>query len=162
MRARGAHLQQLLLGLALLAALAWNLAHGAEILAVQLGSGPTGTRAEVQVDGEAEYRLIHLQDPARLVVDLPGSRTAAAHARPSAVGVEKGGRPVQRRAGTTRLVFVRAAPARAHNPRYESGPGGLHLVIEWPGDGHPDLTAHLAASSSPSPVTAGAGAQSAT
>ena len=162
MRARGAHLQQLLLGLALLAALAWNLAHGAEILAVQLGSGPTGTRAEVQVDGEAEYRLIHLQDPARLVVDLPGSRTAAALALPPAVGVVKGVRTGQPVAGTTRIVFDLAAPVRALKPRFETGPGGLRLVIEWPGDGHPDPIAQLAASSSPSPATAGAGAQSAT
>ncbi|TWG88743.1 N-acetylmuramoyl-L-alanine amidase [Luteimonas sp. J16] len=145
MRARGAHLQQLLLGLALLAALAWNLAHGAEIRAVQLGSGPTGTRAEIQVDAEAEYRLIQLQDPDRLVVDLPASRLAGALALPPAAGVVKSVRTGQPVAGTTRIVFDLATPVVALKPRFEAGPGGTRLVIEWPGDGHPDPIAQLAA-----------------
>ena len=50
MRTRGLNFQQILLGLALLAALVWNLAHAAEIRGIQLGSGATGTRAEVHPD----------------------------------------------------------------------------------------------------------------
>ena len=87
MRARGINFQQILLGAALVAALVWNLAHAAEIRGVQLGSGPTGTRAELKLDGQAEYRLITLANPHRLVVDLPGSRLAGRPAMPAAAGV---------------------------------------------------------------------------
>ena len=146
MRARGVQLQQILLGLALLAALAWNLAHAAEVRAVQLGSGPTGTRAEVQVDREAEYRLISLQNPDRLVIDLPDSRASGSLALPPPAGVVKGVRAGQPVAGTTRIVFDLASPVVALKPRFEQGPGGTRLVIEWPGDGHPDPIAQLAAS----------------
>src|SRR5690606_22532617 len=138
MRARGLPLQQILLGLALLAALVWNLAHAAEVRGVRLGSGPTGTRAEVQVDREAEFSLISLQNPDRLVIDLPDSRAAGSLALPPAAGVVKGVRAGQPVAGTTRIVFDLASPVVALKPRFESGPDGTRLVIEWPGDGHPD------------------------
>ena len=147
MRTRGLNVQQILLGLALLAALVWNLAHAAEVRAVQLGSGPTGTRAEVRVDQEAGFRLISLQNPDRLVVDLPGSRAAASLSLPPAAGVVKAVRAGQPVAGTTRIVFDLAAPVVALKPRFESGPDGTRLVIEWPGDGHPDPIAQLAAAS---------------
>ena len=90
MRARGINIQQLLLGAALLAALVWNLAHAADISGVQLGSGPTGTRAELKLDAQAEYRLITLANPHRLVVDLPGSRLAGKLRLPAAAGVVPG------------------------------------------------------------------------
>lgn len=145
MRTRGLNVQQILLGLALLASLAWNLAHAAELRAVQLDSGPTGTRAELQVDQEAEYRLIHLKDPHRLVVDLPGSRLAGGLALPPATGVVKSVRSGQPEPGTSRIVFDLSVPVVALKPRFEAGPGGTRLVIEWPGDGQADPIAALAA-----------------
>jgi len=161
MRTRGINFQQILLGLALLAALAWNLAHAAEIRAVQLDSGPTGTRAELQLDREAEFRLISLENPHRLVVDLPGSSLAARIALPPAAGVVKTVRSGKPEPGTTRIVFDLAAPVVALKPRYETGPQGTRLVIEWPGDGHGDPIAQIIAAATASP-TAAAPAQAAT
>ncbi|MDH5834035.1 N-acetylmuramoyl-L-alanine amidase [Luteimonas kalidii] len=160
MRTRGLNVQQILLGLALLAALVWNLAHAAELRAVQLDSGPTGTRAELQVDQEAEYRLIHLQNPDRLVVDLPGSRLAGALALPRAAGVVRSVRSGQPEPGTTRIVFDLAAPVVALKPRFEAGPGGTRLVIEWPDDGPVDPIAQLAAGRTASVTTTSVAATS--
>jgi len=157
MRTRGINFQQILLGLALLAALVWNLAHAAEIRAVQLDSGPTGTRAELQVDREAEFRLISLENPHRLVVDLPGSTLAPRIALPPAAGVVQTVRSGKPEPGTTRIVFDLAAPVVALKPRYETGPQGTRLVIEWPGDGHGDPIAQIAAATAsppPAPVRA--------
>ncbi|TYT25162.1 N-acetylmuramoyl-L-alanine amidase [Luteimonas viscosa] len=147
MRTRGQDVQQILLGLALLAALVWNLAYASEIRAVQLGSGPTGTRAELQVDREAGFRLITLQNPHRLVVDLPGSQPAGKLALPPPAGVVKAVRSGQPEPGTTRIVFDLAAPVVALEPRYETGPQGTRLVIEWPGEEHGDPIAQIAATS---------------
>ena len=44
------------LGLALLAALCWNLAHANEISHLALSEGPAGTRAELQLKDGAEQR----------------------------------------------------------------------------------------------------------
>ena len=55
-------------------------------------------------------------------------------------------------AGTTRIVFDLASPVVALQPRYETGPAGTRLVIEWPGDGHGDPIARIAAAASTSPV----------
>ena len=156
MRTRGINVQQILLGLALLAALVWNLAHAAEIRAVQLDSGPTGTRAELRVDREAEFRLISLQNPHRLVVDLPGSSLSARVALPPPAGVVKTVRSGKPEPGTTRIVFDLAAPVVALKPRYETGPQGTRLVIEWPGDGQGDPIAQIIA------ATTAASAQAAT
>ncbi|HRN61699.1 MAG TPA: N-acetylmuramoyl-L-alanine amidase [Luteimonas sp.] len=150
MRTRGINFQQILLGLALLGALVWNLAHAAEIRGVQLGSGPTGTRAEVQVDREAEFRLISLQNPDRLVLDLPGSRVVGSPVAPPAAGVVKAVRRGKPDPGTTRIVFDLASPVVALKPRYETGPAGTRLIIEWPGDGHGDPIARIAAGSTSS------------
>lgn len=153
MRTRGINVQQILLGLALLAALVWNLAHAAEVRGVRLDNGPTGTRAELQLDREAEFRLITLANPHRLVVDLPGSQLAGGAALPPAAGVVQGVRSGKPEPGTVRIVFDLAAPVAAMKPRYEAGPGGTRLVIEWPGDGPVDPIARIAATTpAPAPV----------
>ena len=74
MRVKGASIQQILLGMALLAAVCWNLAHAGELRGLQLATGPTGTRAELRMDRETGFQLISLAGPDRLVVDFPGSR----------------------------------------------------------------------------------------
>ena len=148
MRARGINFQQILLGAALVAALVWNLAQAAEVRGVQLGSGATGTRAELKLDAQAEYRLITLANPHRLVVDLPGSRVAGKPVMPAAAGVVQAVRTGQPEPGTARIVFDLSAPVVALKPRFESAADGTRLVIEWPGDGQvADPIAKIAAAS---------------
>ena len=76
MRVKGATVQKFLLGMALLSALVWNLAHASEIKGLALGEGPTGTRAEVllkmrEVQRDADDGLVASR---RL---MPSGRSAA-------------------------------------------------------------------------------------
>ena len=135
MRAKGASIQQLLLALALLAGVCWNLARADELRAVHLDTGATGTRAELQLDREVQYRLLTLSAPERLVVDLPGVSLAKGLALPQGNGLVRevrSGRPVP---GTTRIVFDLSEKVAALRPRFEYGSNGPRLVLEWPGDG---------------------------
>ena len=135
MRVKGASVQQFLLGLALLAAVCWNLAHAGELRGLQLDSGPTGTRAELRLDSEAGFELISLAGPDRLVVDLPGSRLKPGLQLPSPTGLVRSVRRGQPTPGTVRIVFDLAAPVTALKPHYEPGTDGPRLVLEWPEDG---------------------------
>ena len=135
MRIKGASIQQVLLGMALLAAVCWNLAHAGELRGLQLATGPTGTRAEVRMDGEAEFQLISLAGPDRLVVDFPGSRMHPGLQLPAPNGLVRAVRSGQPTPGTVRIVFDLAAPVTALKPHYEPGADGPRLVLEWPEDG---------------------------
>src|SRR5690606_12490832 len=152
MRVRGIHLQQVLLGAALLGALVWNLAKAAEIKDLRLSAGPTGTRAELALDAEATYRLIPLSNPDRLVVDFPGTRAARALPAEGA-GVVRSVRTGQPTPGTTRVVFDLAMPVVALAPRFETGGTGVRLVLEWPGD-HGVAAAPAAAPAASAPSAA--------
>src|SRR5690606_9022579 len=135
MRIKGTSLQQVLLVVALLAAVAWNLAHAAELKGVRLDTGATGTRAELQLDADAGYKLLTLSGPERLVVDLPGTELAKGIELPAGAGVVqrvRSGHPVP---GTTRIVFDLSDRVATLRPRLEPGPTGPMLVLEWPGDG---------------------------
>ena len=135
MRVKGITVQQIILGLALLAALCWNLAHANEISQLQVTEGPTGTRAELHLSAEAPYRTLRLSNPERFVVDLPD--TAAARLRlPAPAGVVRAVRSGQPAPGTTRIVFDLAQPVVPLKPHLErAGDGSVRLVLEWPGDG---------------------------
>lgn len=135
MRVSGATVQKLLLGMALLSALAWNLAHASEINGLRLNTGATGTRAEIALDQSAEFKLIRLSAPERLVVDLPGSRIRHGVAAPAAAGVVKAVRTGQPEPGMARVVFDLHQPIAVLKPRIEQGADGARLVLEWPGDG---------------------------
>ncbi len=135
MREKGASIQQLLLALALLAGVCWNLAHAAELQAVRVTSSPTGTRAELQLDGPVRYKLIPLSAPERLVVDLAGVDAARGMALPAAAGLIRGVRSGHPVPGTTRIVFDLGDKVAALQPRLEQGADGTRLVVEWPGDG---------------------------
>lgn len=137
MRAKGAIVQQVLLALALLAGVCWNLAQAAELRGLELRSGATGTRAELRLDREATYQLISLSSPERLVVDLPGVRQDRALRLPAATGLVRAVRSGQPAPGTLRIVFDLAGPVVALKPHFEPGPDGARLVVEWPDDGAP-------------------------
>jgi len=153
MRIRGINLSQLALAVALIAALCWNLAYGAELRGVDVRAGATGTRAELLLDARAEYSVISLANPDRLVVDLPGTRLRAT-AMPGGAGAVNAVRTGQPVAGTTRIVFDLASSVKAMPPRVEDGPDGSRLVIEWPGDGAADPIARIAAASAATSVAA--------
>ena len=87
MRIRGINPSQALLAIALLVALCWNLAYGAELRGVDVRSGPTGTSAELRLDARAEYKVIPLGNPDRLVVDLPGTRLRSGLTLPPGQGI---------------------------------------------------------------------------
>ena len=105
MRAKGATFQKFLLGAALLSALIWNLAHASEVEGVHLSTGATGTRAEIALDKSAEFKIISLAGPDRLVVDLPASSIADGVKVPAGSGVVKSIRTGQPVPGTARIVF---------------------------------------------------------
>ena len=153
MRVRGSAIQQVLLGAALLLALLWNLARAAEIDQLRLETGPTGTRAEIGLDGIADYKVLNLANPDRLVLDLPGSSLRRGIAPPAAAGVVRGVRTGQPSPGVTRIVFDLAAPVGALKPRVEAGAGGPRLVLEWPDDG----PATPSPANAPAPAVASAG-----
>lgn len=156
MRVKGATIQNILLGLALLAGVLWNLAHAGEINDLRVSSGATGTRAEIVLDGTGEYRVTSLAGPDRLVVDLPGTRLGAKVALPAGNGLIKAVRRGQPVPGTTRIVFDLAAPVVALKPRMEQSAGGARLVLEWPGDAgaaaQPAAASNAPVSNAPAPA----------
>lgn len=112
-----------------------GLAAAADIQGVAVTESPTGTRAEIALSAPADYTLIRLQGPDRLVVDLPASTLARGVTLPAgagAIGRVRSGQPVP---GTARLVFDLTQPVAALAPRVEQRDGRAVLVIEWPGDG---------------------------
>ncbi|GAB1595884.1 N-acetylmuramoyl-L-alanine amidase [Lysobacter claricitrinus] len=150
MRVKADTVQKLILGAALIAALAWNLAQAAEIRSVQLSRGATGTRAEIALDGApADYRLIHLAGPDRLVVDLPASSVRRGASLPAPAGVVRSVRYGQPEPGVARIVFDLAQPIAALQPQIEPSANGTRLVIEWPGDEDVASSAPVTTSSSP-------------
>lgn len=135
MRVSGATVQKFLLGMALLSALAWNLAHASEIKDLRLSVGATGTRAELALDQAAEFKVIRLSAPERLVVDLPASRVRRGLVMPAATGIVKSVRTGQPEPGIVRVVFDLSQPVAVLKPHLEPGSDGPRLVLEWPGDG---------------------------
>lgn len=135
MRVKGATIQNVLLGLALLLGVLWNLAYAGEIKDLRVVAGATGTRAEIRLDGAGDYQVISLANPDRLVVDLPGASLGRNIALPPGAGLVKSVRKGQPVPGTTRIVFDLAGPVVALKPRIEQGSDGARLVLEWPGDG---------------------------
>jgi N-acetylmuramoyl-L-alanine amidase len=154
MRAKGIPVQQIILGLALLAGLCWNLAHASEINDLRVSAGATGTRAEIGLDTQVEYRILTLSNPERLVVDLPGADPVRGLKLPAAAGLVKDVRTGHPVPGTTRIVFDLLAPVVALKPRFESGANGTRLVVEWPGDAFGDPIARIAAATANRPVAA--------
>ncbi|MBF6024349.1 N-acetylmuramoyl-L-alanine amidase [Lysobacter niastensis] len=150
MRVKAATVQKVLLGSALLAALAWNLAQASEINGLALSAGATGTRAEIGLDREADFKVISLKGPDRLVVDLPTSSLAKGVKLPAPAGLIKAVRTGAPSEGTTRIVFDLAQPVAVLKPHLEPGATGPRLVLEWPGDGA-EPAPPLAATPAPAP-----------
>ncbi len=152
MRAKWTTLQQIVLGLALLVALCWNLAQANEIKGLQLSDGATGTRAELQLQGEVAFKTMTLANPDRFVVDLPDTAVGSSLQLPAPVGAIKAVRSGKPTPGTTRIVFDLASPIAPLKPRIERGADGVRLVLEWPGDGTKPMAAAASAPKMPATV----------
>ena len=151
MRVKGIRFEQVVLAAMLLAALCWNLANASEIKQLRVETGATGTRAELLLDREGDYKLIDLHNPDRLVVDFPASRLGRGLGLPKAVGVVKAVRTGQPEPGTVRIVFDLAGSVAALKPRIEQSAEGPRLVLEWPGDGDPAPAAATATTTTTAP-----------
>ena len=134
MRVKGIRFEQVLMAAMLLAALCWNLANASEIKQLRVEAGPTGTRADLQLDRPGAYKLIELHNPERLVVDFADSRLGRNIGLSQPSGVVKAVRTGQPEAGVVRVVFDLAANIKVMPPRIETGPAGPTLILEWPGD----------------------------
>jgi N-acetylmuramoyl-L-alanine amidase len=125
----------------LLAALGCVSANASEIKQLRIETGPTGTRAEVQLDKAGSYKLIPLSNPDRLAVDFPDSQFARGLAMPAVAGMVKAVRTGQPVPGTVRVVFDLAGAVKAIPTTLETAATGYTLVLEWPGDRAPVATA---------------------
>jgi N-acetylmuramoyl-L-alanine amidase len=110
-------------------------ANANEIKGLRVDSGATGTRAELLLESAADYRLISLSGPDRLVVDLPGVELPAHLPLPAASGVVRGVRSGKPEPGVTRIVFDLSGSIASMPARIEPGVDGPRLVLEWPDDG---------------------------
>ena len=136
MHVNGINLQKTLFGAALgAAALCASFANASEIKSLRLDTGATGTRAELILDREGQYKLIDLRNPDRLVVDFPASSLRRGLVLPQPAGVVKGVRSGQPQPGTVRIVFDLTSNTSPLKPRIEQSAEGPRLVLEWPGDG---------------------------
>jgi N-acetylmuramoyl-L-alanine amidase len=158
MRVKGTTVQQIILGLALLAALCWNLAQANEIKDLQLSDGATGTRAELHLQADVAFRTLRLANPDRFVVDLPDTAAGRTLQLPAPMGVVKAVRRGEPAPGTTRIVFDLAAPVMPLKPRLERAvDGSARLVLEWPGDGAKPVAAASTATNPGGPDRTAAG-----
>ncbi|WMJ69872.1 N-acetylmuramoyl-L-alanine amidase [Stenotrophomonas sp. 24(2023)] len=147
-------------GLCLASAAAW----AGEVRQVLLNTGPTGTRAEIALEGSGGYKTLTLSGPNRLVVDFPDSEAVHGIKLPAAQGVVTAVRTGQPVPGTFRVVFDLAESVAPFRPQMLREGNQSRLVIEWPGDA-PASTASRpatpppAATAAPSPAATSAQAR---
>ncbi len=80
-------------------------AQAADVRALRLLDGEDHTRAVLEFDGQADYRLFALDNPHRLVLDLKGSRLAGGFRAPAPNGIIAGVRTGKPAEGDLRVVF---------------------------------------------------------
>ncbi|WP_161960655.1 N-acetylmuramoyl-L-alanine amidase [Xanthomonas campestris] len=135
-------------GLSLAVFSAW----AGEIKQVDVSTGATGTRAEIQLAGSGGFKTLSLANPNRLVVDFPASSAKSGLKLPAAAGLVTSVRTGQPVPGTFRVVFELATPVTALKPQMQTLGSASTLVIEWPGDFAPAKP--VASTSSALPATA--------
>ena len=134
MRTRGRRIEQIVLGLMLLAALVWNLAEAREVRSIRMAETASATRAEIVLESRVEFRTFSLANPDRLVLDLVETGASSRLVLPAGAGMVKSVRRGAPEAGITRIVFDLAAPVVVIGPNLEWRDGQAVLVLEWPGD----------------------------
>ena len=111
-------------------------APAAEIRGLRLLDDAGGTRAVLELQGGAEYKLFTLHDPERVVLDLPKSRLAPGLRLPGPNGAVASLRTGHPNADTLRLVFDLARPVQADS-RLERDGGDARLILSLGGAGQP-------------------------
>jgi N-acetylmuramoyl-L-alanine amidase len=120
------------LALSLLAAA--PMASAADLKGLRLVDDEQGTRALVEVDGLAGYKLFTLANPDRLVVDLADARLPSGLRLPGPDGLVAGVRTGQPTPGTLRLVFDLDGPVRSDSRLDRDGEHArLTLTLARPG-----------------------------
>ena len=109
-------------------------AAAANVRAVKVTQGATGTHAEVVLDAPADYTLLTLHDPDRLVVDIKDCSLSGSFRVPGAAGVVRELRTGTPEAGSTRLVFDLRSNVVPLEPHIETRGSDRVLVLDWPGD----------------------------
>ncbi|WP_161960378.1 N-acetylmuramoyl-L-alanine amidase [Xanthomonas campestris] len=136
-------------GLSLAVFSAW----AGEIKQVDVSTGATGTRAEIQLAGSGGFKTLSLANPNRLVVDFPASSAKNGLKLPAAAGLVTSVRTGQPVPGTFRVVFELATPVTALKPQMQTLGSASTLVIEWPGDFAPAKPVASTSSAVPAATT---------
>lgn len=123
---RPALLAPLCLALSGLASLS---AGAAELRGVQLVSGDGGTRAVIELDRPADYKVFTLANPERLVLDLSGSALARGFRAPAPNGVVTGVRTGKPAEGDLRVVLDLSQGVKPRS-RVEREGARARLIIE--------------------------------
>ena len=107
-------------------------ASAGEIQGVRVWSGPEKTRAVIDLSSAAEYRLFHLQNPERVVIDLEKSRlTSEVVLDKRYSGVISGVRHARQNGNSLRMVFDLKSTASARSFLLEpAGNYGHRLVVD--------------------------------
>ena len=134
MRIKAVTVQKVAMGAALLAALTWNLAQAGELNGISVSTDAKGTRAELNLGPSgAEYRLLKLAAPYRVVVDLDSTEIKAGTQKNTA-GWVTGVRTGLTDTGS-RVVLDLAGTASKVRSHMESRDGQRILVLTFPGQG---------------------------
>ena len=105
-----------------------SAAPAADLNGLRLVEEEQGTRALVEIDALAGYKVFTLANPDRLVIDLADARAASGLRLPGPNGLVAGVRTGQPTPGTLRLVFDLGGPVRTES-RVEQEGSHSRLVV---------------------------------
>ena len=112
-----------------LSGLPFQAPEAAELRGVQLVAGEDGTRAVLELDHPADYKVFTLANPERLVLDLSGSSLARGFRAPAPNGVVTGVRTGKPADGDLRVVLDLSQGVKPRS-RIEREGGRARLVVE--------------------------------
>lgn len=106
-------------------------AQGAVIERVRISADATRTRVVLDLSGPAEHRLFALDDPQRIVIDLPATRVEPSLPALTSRGLVRRIRTGQRADDTSRVVFDVAEPVKSQSFLLPpDGESGYRLVVD--------------------------------
>jgi N-acetylmuramoyl-L-alanine amidase len=109
--------------------------HAGTVDSVRLAAGPDATRVVLDLSGPAEHRVFSLDNPHRLVIDLPDTAIASGFTVSTARGFVTDVRTGQRPRGEARVVLDLTGKVKPKSFLLEpSGQYGHRLVIDLEGD----------------------------